>query len=227
MTSSPSVRRLERQQARQTCSSAAALAGAYQKVINAYGLKAIDIDIEGTDVQQRHGPQRTVDALKTVKANNPGLKTVITFGTDHERPRLHRRLINRAAASGLTVDVWMHHAVRLRRRAARTWATLTTQAAEGLKNTVKTRVRLQRRPRPTGTSGISSMNGITDDTGETRHGRRLQDHARLRPAAPPRAPDLLVGQPRPACGAGTDGDTCSGVSQQPYDYLKVFTQYTG
>src|SRR6266545_3279720 len=31
------------------CSSAAALAGAYQQVINAYNLKAIDIDIENTD----------------------------------------------------------------------------------------------------------------------------------------------------------------------------------
>jgi hypothetical protein len=31
------------------CSSASALAGAYQKVINAYHLKAIDIDIENTE----------------------------------------------------------------------------------------------------------------------------------------------------------------------------------
>jgi len=30
-----------------------------------------------------------------------------------------------------------------------------------------------------------------------------------------------------ACGSGTDGDSCSGVTQQPYDYLKVFTQHTG
>src|SRR6185295_6892686 len=63
------------------CTSAAALAGAYQKVINALSLKAIDIDIEATEFSNATVRQRVINALKTIKTNNPGIKTYITFGT--------------------------------------------------------------------------------------------------------------------------------------------------
>ncbi|NED79960.1 chitinase, partial [Streptomyces sp. SID11233] len=45
----------------QSCTSASALAGAYQKVISAYGLKAIDIDIEAEAYDSAAVQQRTVD----------------------------------------------------------------------------------------------------------------------------------------------------------------------
>ena len=70
------------------CSSAAALAGAYQQVINAYNLKYIDIDIENTDEFENETVQdRILSALKIVKQNNPGIKTIITFGTAHRPAR--------------------------------------------------------------------------------------------------------------------------------------------
>ena len=66
------VRRLERQQARPELLVAQALAGAYQQVINAYDLKAIDIDIENTDEFENEAVQdRILNALKIVKQNNP------------------------------------------------------------------------------------------------------------------------------------------------------------
>jgi chitinase len=51
-----------------SCASAGELA-AYQKVINAYGLKTIDIDLEAAAYDSPAVQQRTVDALKTVKAS--------------------------------------------------------------------------------------------------------------------------------------------------------------
>src|SRR5215475_14180993 len=63
------------------CSSASALAGAYQKVIDAYHLKAIDIDIEATEAGTASVRQRVIDALKIIKTNNPGIKEYVTFGT--------------------------------------------------------------------------------------------------------------------------------------------------
>src|SRR6185369_2811680 len=42
------------------CTSASALAGAYQKVINAYKLKAIDIDIEDTEFSNATVRQRVI-----------------------------------------------------------------------------------------------------------------------------------------------------------------------
>jgi hypothetical protein len=57
----------------QKCSSASALAGAYQKVINAYALKSIDIDIEAGEFSSATVRQRVVDALKIVRSGNSGI----------------------------------------------------------------------------------------------------------------------------------------------------------
>jgi hypothetical protein len=146
----------------QTCSSASTLAAAYQKVINAYGLKAIDIDIEGSVYNNATLQQRTIDALKTVKANNPGVAVYVTFPSDRNGP--DATMINRAAASGLTVDAWTIMPFDFG-AAGQNMGALTVQAAEGLKNTIKngygyTDDQAYRH------AGISSMNGITD-VGET------------------------------------------------------------
>src|SRR5215217_3063972 len=68
------------------CSSASALAGAYQKVIDAHHLKAIDIDIEDTEFHSEAAQQRVVGALKIVKSKNAGIKTYLTIGTEQSGP---------------------------------------------------------------------------------------------------------------------------------------------
>src|SRR5262249_4993641 len=47
----------------EACTSASALAGAYQRVINAYRLRALDIDIENTEFNSGTVRQRVVNAL--------------------------------------------------------------------------------------------------------------------------------------------------------------------
>jgi len=81
-----------------SCTSATALAGAYQAVINAYGLKAIDIDIEGSTYSNTTIQQRVVDALKIIKTNNAGFTVYVTFPSGTNGP--DSGMINRAAASG-------------------------------------------------------------------------------------------------------------------------------
>jgi len=136
----------------ETCSSASALAGAYQKVINAYKLKALDIDIENTEWSNATVRQRVVDALKTVKANNPGLKTVITFGTTSSGPdSTGVDMIRRAANSGLANDVWCIMPFDFG-GGTTNMGSLTTKAMEGLKAQVKSRTATATPP-PTPTSG--------------------------------------------------------------------------
>lgn len=88
------------------CSSAEALAGAYQKVIDAYDLKAIDVDIENTDEFENAVVQdRILGALKIVKQNNPGLRTILTFPTLNTGPNSWgNRLIERAHALDADID---------------------------------------------------------------------------------------------------------------------------
>jgi hypothetical protein len=90
------------------CSTPEALAGAYQQVISAYGLKAIDIDIENTDEFENEAVQdRILNALKIVKQNNPGIQTIVTFGTSTTGPTYYgNRLIDQSKALGANIDIF-------------------------------------------------------------------------------------------------------------------------
>ncbi|MGW1001933.1 lectin [Streptomyces sp. NPDC002520] len=204
-----------------SCSSAGELAGAYQKVINTYGLKAIDIDLEADAYSNGTVQQRTVDALKTVKANNPGLKVYITIGTGQSGP--DTSLINRAASSGLTVDAWAIMPFDFG-GAGQNMGNLTTQAAEGLKNALKSAYGYSD-DQAYRDMGISSMNGITDnnETVTVNDFRTILAYAQAHHLA--RLTFWSANRDRPCTGG--PADSCSGVSQSDWDYTRVFAGYTG
>ncbi|MFG2953887.1 ricin-type beta-trefoil lectin domain protein [Streptomyces sp. NPDC048291] len=205
-----------------SCSSAGELAAAYQKVINAYGgLKAIDIDLEADAYSNGTVQQRVVDALKTVKANNPGTKVYITIGTGQSGP--DTSLINRAANSGLTVDAWAIMPFDFG-GAGQNMGNLTTQAAEGLKNALKTAYGYSD-DTAYRDMGISSMNGITDnsETVTVNDFRTILAYAQQHHLA--RLTFWSANRDRPCTGGSAD--SCSGVSQSNWDYTRVFAGYTG
>ncbi|MFD7444832.1 RICIN domain-containing protein [Streptomyces sp. NPDC059909] len=204
-----------------SCSSAAELATAYQKVINAYGLKAIDIDIEAAAYDSPAVQQRTVDALKVIKANNPGITVYVTFGTGQNGP--DTSLISKAAASGLTVDSWTIMPFNFGGN-GQNMGTLTVRAAEGLKTAVKNAYGYSDDQAYRHT-GISSMNGVTD-VGETitpADFRTILGYAQQRHLA--RLTFWSVNRDRPCTGGGAD--SCSGVPQQPWEFTQVFASYNG
>lgn len=206
-----------------SCTSAPALAGAYQKVIDAYRLKAIDIDLEADAYSNATVQQRTVDALKTVKANNPGIKVYVTIGTGQSGP--DTSLIKRAANSGLQVDSWTIMPFDFG-GAGQNMGTLTTRAAEGLKNALKSAYGYSDDQAYRG-MGISSMNGITDDNEtvtpadfQTILGYAQQHHlARLT--------FWSANRDRPCPGGYPNDDTCSGVAQSAWQFTGIFAKYTG
>ncbi|WP_345629136.1 ricin-type beta-trefoil lectin domain protein [Rugosimonospora acidiphila] len=208
----------------QSCSSASALAGAYQKVISAYGLKALDIDIEGSVYGNATLQQRTIDALKTIRANNPGITLYVTFPSGPNGP--DSSMINRAASSGLTVDGWTIMPFDFG-AAGQNMGSLTLQAAEGLKNTVKnaygyTDDQAYRH------SGISSMNGITDEheTVAQADFRTMLGYAQQHHLA--RFTFWSADRDRPCTGGNSTGaDSCSGVSQQNWEFTSIVAQYAG
>jgi ricin-type beta-trefoil lectin protein len=204
-----------------SCTSASALAGAYQKVINAYGLAAIDIDIETDAYSNPTIQQRTVDALKIVRQSNPGLVIYMTFPSDQNGP--DASLINRAAAGGLTVDGWTIMPFDF--GGTGNMGQLSTQAAEGLKNRLKAAYGysddLAYRH-----SGISSMNGVTDSDPShvtTADFNTMLAYAQAHHLA--RFTFWSVNRDRPCTGG--DADSCSGVSQSNWDYTRIVARYTG
>ncbi|MFJ8039565.1 chitinase [Kitasatospora sp. NPDC096147] len=208
------------------CTSASALAGAYQKVIDAYGLKAFDIDIEDTEFSNATVRQRVVDALKIVKTKNPSLVTYVTMGTTPSGPdATGKDLIKRGAAAGLANDGWIIMPFDFGGHSG-TMGQASVSALEGLKAAVKsaygyTDDAAYRH------IGVSSMNGITDEPGETvtlADFKTILAYAQQHHLA--RFAFWSVNRDR-ACGSGTDADACSGIAQSPYAFTKIVVQYKG
>jgi hypothetical protein len=205
------------------CTSASALAGAYQQVINALQLKAIDIDIEGTPYNTAADQQKTVDALKTIKANNPGITTYITLGSGTGGP--DNSLINRAAAAGLVVDGWGIMTFDWGNTGGNQ-GQLTIQAADGLKNKLKSAY---------GWSdaeaykhvGISSMNGITDEHATVTLADMQTITAYAQQHGIARLTFWSLNRDRQCPGGYPNDDTCSGVAQSAYQFTKIIGAYKG
>lgn len=207
----------------ESCSSAGELANAYQKVINTYGFKAIDIDIEASAYNSGTVQQRTIDALKTIQANNPGIIVYVTIGTGQNGP--DTGMINRAARSGFRPTAWTIMPFDFGGQ-GQNMADLTKRAAGGLHNALKNAYGY-------GDSeayrhmGISSMNGKTD-VGETvtlNDFRSILGYAQSHHLA--RLTFWSTNRDRPCPSGYSNNDTCSGVSQGNWDFTRIFAQYGG
>ncbi|GHJ42413.1 hypothetical protein Sm713_80220 [Streptomyces sp. TS71-3] len=207
----------------QSCSDADALAGAYQKVIDAYGLKAIDIDIEGDAYNDPNTQAKTIDALKKVKADNSGLTTYVTFPSDQNGP--DDSMINRAADSDLEVDGWTIMPFDFG-GSGQDMGQLTIQATDGLKDRVKSAYGYSDEE-AYAHSGLSSMNGITDVQEKVTpdNFQTILDYAKQHHLA--RLSFWSVNRDRPCSGAYPNDDTCSGVDQDAWQFTKIFAGYTG
>jgi hypothetical protein len=210
-----------------SCNTPAALAAAYQKVIDDYSLKAIDIDIEHGEVSGKKVRKRVIEALAIVQAEDPGIEISVTFGTAEGGPESDgRSLIADAAAIGFQPSAWTimpfdfgrpltdmgHASIRAVEGLARDLV-----AAYGISPAVAYEH-----------AGISSMNGETDESSElvsvedfeTMLAFAQQNHLA-------RFTFWAVNRDR-QCQAGENaGEDCSGISQSPYAFADVIAQYHG
>jgi cellulose binding protein with CBM2 domain/fibronectin type III domain protein len=200
------------------CSTAQALAGAYQQVINAYGLKAIDIDIENTDEFENDTVRnRILDALKIVKQNNPGIQTIITFGTTTTGPNFYgNQLIERAAAIGANIDVFTIMPFDF---GSGNIGTDTINAAEGLKNKLKSSFGWSD-AQAYQHMGISGMNGLSDqqEMTSTATWTSIRDWAKSHGLA--RLAFWSVNRDR-GCPGGGVVSNCSGIAQNNWDFTRI------
>lgn len=207
------------------CSSSSALAGALQKVIDAYSLKAIDMDIENTDEFENEAVQaKILTALKTVKANNPGLKTIVTFGTSTTGPTYYgNRLIEQAQSLGANIDVFTIMPFDF--GGGSDMYGNTVNAAEGLKAKLKSTFGWDD---ATAYShiGISGMNGLSDQQENTTPAiwTQIRDWANAHHIA--RLAYWAVNRDRPCPGGGVVSN-CSGISQNNWQFTSITAGFTG
>ncbi|MEV5612929.1 carbohydrate binding domain-containing protein [Streptomyces sp. NPDC052225] len=207
------------------CSTPEALAGAYQKVIDAYGLKAIDVDIENSDEFENTAVQdRILNALKIVKANNPGLRTILTFGTSTTGPTYYgNRLIEQAKALNANIDVFTIMPFDF--GGGSDMYGNTVNAAEGLKTKLKS-VYGWDDATAYAHMGISGMNGLSDQQETTTPAiwTQIKDWANSKHLA--RLAFWSVNRDRPCAGGGV-AENCSGISQDNWQFTKITAGFTG
>jgi chitinase len=211
-----------------SCKTVAALAGAYQKVIDAYSLKAIDIDIEHTEFTNKKTRARVVAALATVQSANPGIEISITLGTAETGPeKAGLSLISDAAAVGFQPTVWtlmpfdfgpaqtdMGHA--------------STRSLEGLASVLQSDYHLSAAVAYEHV-GVSSMNGHTDESSETvglDDFQTILSFAQLHHIG--RLTFWSVNRDRPCESAKAAAEEeCSGIAQQPFAFSDLVADYHG
>ncbi|MFD9722840.1 fibronectin type III domain-containing protein [Streptomyces sp. NPDC059072] len=208
------------------CATPEALAGAYQKVIDAYGLKAIDVDIENTDEFENAAVQdRILGALKIVKQNNPGLRTILTFGTSTTGPTSWgNRLIDQAKALNAGIDVFTIMPFDFGNASTDMYAS-TVSATEGLKAKLKSSFGWDDAT-AYAHIGISGMNGISDtqETTTVRNWTDIRDWANSHHLA--RLAFWSVNRDRGCPGGGLQ-ESCSGIAQSDWQFTSITAGFTG
>jgi chitinase len=89
----------------QGCGSAAATAGAYQRVISAYGLHAMDFDLEEPEIENAGAIANELGAAQILQRNNPGLFVSVTMPASPSGANYFGQLLlNQAKSLGFTPD---------------------------------------------------------------------------------------------------------------------------
>jgi chitinase len=208
-----------------SCKSAGALAAAYQQVIGAYSLKAIDIDIEHGEFTNKKTRKRVIEALAIVHGEDPALEVSVTFGTEEDGPEPDGvSLIDDAAAIGYQPSAWTIMPFDFGRPLT-DMGHASIRALEGLQRDLVSAYGIS----PALAyehEGVSSMNGDTDEKDETVS---LEDFETILSFAQQnhlaRLTFWAVNRDRPCEGAENAGEDCSGISQLPYAFTDVIARF--
>ena len=209
------------------CKTAPALSAAYQKVIDAYSLKAIDIDIEHGEFTNKKTRLRVVEALAAVQSANPSLEISITMGTAESGPeRDGLSLIADAAAIGFQPASWTIMPFDFGRPAT-DMGHASIRALEGLASDLQSAYRYSVAAAYEH-SGVSSMNGETDESSETVGIEEFQEivsFAEVHHLS--RLTFWAVNRDRPCQAKGAPEEECSGIAQQPFAFSDLVAGYHG
>jgi hypothetical protein len=209
------------------CKNPAALAAAYEQVVDVYGLRAFDVDIEHGEFTSARVRLRVVTALAALQAARPGVQITVTFGTTPTGPDANgRSLIADAARLGFQPYAWTIMPFDFGVPETDMGAT-TLAAAEGLRADL---VSAYDETSSTAYAhlGISSMNGVTDEADEVVSVADFQTilgYARANHIA--RLTFWMVDRDR-ACPPGVaPGNTCSGIPQTDGAFTALDARFAG
>jgi chitinase len=213
----------------QACGTPAQLANAYREVVDTYQLRAIDLNVESSEITTPALRNKVIDALAVLRRSRPALRISFTSG-DGERGGYDPgglAALQRAGRIGLRLDSWNVMAFDRTDNRRIDMAAETGKVIEGLRAEVQAAYHITA-AQAYNMIGLIAMNGL-DDNGEVSNQavfERLLGYARSRHFA--RFSFWAINRDR-ACASGhpNGADNCSGVSQGPLDFTRITARYTG
>lgn len=207
------------------CPNPQALADAYQRIIDVYRLRAIDVDIEHHEFENAAAQDRVLAALKIIEARNPGITTSVTIPV--VRTGLNswgQRLVRRAAELRVPVDVWTIMPFVLGRPGGN-MGRLTIAASEHTYRQLRSHYPGASDAEMYRKIGISTMNGETG-AGETITQADFREiRAYVHRNGLGRFTFWAVNRDMPCPSRGSR--PCSGVPQRPWQFTDIVNGVPG
>jgi len=206
----------------QTCADAAQTAAAYQQVIDKYGLKAIDFDLEEPEYENDAAINNELGAAKILQGNNPGLFISVTMpGTSAGTGWFGTQLLDKAKGIGFSPNNFSIMPFD----GGFNGASSQTAALEAFHNLLMSHMGWDSAT-AYAHEGFSGMNGKSDASEffyqadfetvlnyATGHGLG-------------RFTFWSVNRDRP-CGSSSDNGICSNVTQNAWDFTKYSVRFAG
>jgi hypothetical protein len=208
----------------QACTSVAALQAEYQAVVTAYGLKYVDLDIEGAAVADPTTIARRSAAIAGLQKANPGLKVSLTLPVLPEGLTVDGLNVVRSAKNaGVDLDLVNIMAMDYG-RAGQDYGDLAIQAARSTKDQIRS-IYGNSDAAAFRMLGVTPMLGVNDDSGVFG----LSDARDLVAFANGNHIGFLsfweTNRDKNACTGPLF--QCTNVSQAPFDFSKIFAGFTG
>ncbi|MFB7473026.1 carbohydrate binding domain-containing protein [Kitasatospora sp. NPDC056184] len=208
------------------CTGVDSLFAEYDAVVNAYNLRYVDFDIEGAAIADTVANERRSAALAKLQKAHPGLKVSFTLPVLPEGLTGEGVAIVRSARdAGVDVDVVNVMAMDYY-RAGTDYGDAAVQAAQSLYGQLKALYPAKDDARLWAMVGVTPMLGENDDHQiyNQADAQQLVAFARQHHLG-----TLAFWDATRDANACTGGGLfkCTNIPQQPYEFAKIFAQYTG
>ncbi|MER7279680.1 cellulose binding domain-containing protein [Dactylosporangium sp. NPDC000244] len=209
----------------QACSTPAQVAAEYQAVVDAYGLKYIDLDIEGAAVADPTTIARRSQALALLQAARPNVKISLTLPVLPEGLTTDGvNVVRSARDAGVNLDLVNVMAMDYQRSSG-DYGNFAVQAAQSTFTQLKGLYPSKTDAQVWRMLGVTPMLGKNDDGGtyDQNDARQLVAFAQTNHLG------MLsfweATRDRNACTGALY--MCTNIAQSPYEFSKIFAAYTG
>jgi hypothetical protein len=211
-----------------TCSSADALAAAYGKVVDAYGLTKVDFDVEGGALPNTAANTRRAQAIAKIQQNHPGLDVSFTLPVMPEGLTQDGvNLLANAKSNGVGIDTVNIMAMDYGASYSGDMGTYAEQAATATQAQVKSVLGLSDSAawKAVGVTPMIGVNDVASEIFKVEDATQLVAFAKAKGLGPLSMWSATRDKQCPGGAQPSADATCSSVVQGAFAFSKAFAAY--